>query len=164
MLFAIGTFLPAAAFAVSVQVYPTITNAHGGTKFAKDLTVCIDQGSFHRCEAGVPTFQLPTDETYAVSAVEMSGYAYTLDAGCSGVPAVEKIVCNIAWSDGAPIVQPAPQPVVAPVVGITAPVIPFDVTGVEMTQEERIAELQKQIIELYKILIALLQKRLAEAQ
>lgn len=147
-----------AALAATVQVYPTITSSHGGTKFAVDMTSCIAS----ECAQGVPTFTVPDGAAYAVTIQPAAGYSYTLDSNCSGV-AQGDIVCHVDYQDGAtiapPVAAPAPQP--APAASGTTIVIPDTISAPATEDQALIASLQMQIIELLKQLIVLLQAKLA---
>ena len=174
-LFLAFLLLPVIASAGSVQVYPYITNAHGGTKYACDIkTEIVFNGAVLDSQKCVPTYQLPTTGAYEVRFSPPAGYSYTASDKCSGtLSETDAVQCEVWYADGAPIVEtPAPvvviQPVVSAVQDIAVPTLPVSVvvTSIEasttpMTYAEQIASLQAQIIELYKILIALLSQKLA---
>lgn len=105
--------LPFAASAATVQVYPTITNSHGGTKFAADMTACITHDGTTDCAQSVPTFTVPDGSAYEVTIQPAAGYSYGLDSACSGV-AQGDIICNVSYTDGAPIVTPPAAPTPTP--------------------------------------------------
>jgi hypothetical protein len=173
ILLAIGFVVPVSAFADAlVQVYPTVTNAHGGTLFGPTLSTTIIYGSGQtQDQTGVPTYDLGSGPvTYTVTADSFSGYSAALDQGCSGtVQEGQTIVCNVSWSDGAPVVSThAPQPApAAPASSIpsttgTTIVIP-DASQASSTSDEQsqIAALQAEIVHLLQQLVTLLQARIA---
>ena len=177
ILIALLVFLPLSVSAESVQIYPTITNAHGGTKSAVDITVCWEINGVRSCNTSVPTFNAPVGSPWLVVPTPPSGYSAATRGACEGTSQSEaNVICTVNYSDGAPIIVPLPappQPVITPINDIAIPSLPTPVvTGApviegvtpEMTRDEQIASLQAQIIELYKLIIALLQKRIAEIQ
>lgn len=140
VMFAAGVLLPATVMAATVQVVPTITNAHGGNKIAKDITVCIEYGNTSDCAQGVPTFTVPDGSNYTVKFQPPTGYNYTTDFDCNGV-AQGDIKCHVDYEDGTPIDKvsnvlpligtdtipaPTPQPqvaqLVAPQISLPTPV------------------------------------------
>lgn len=158
----IGTMLPVSVFAASVQVYPTITNAYGGTADYRALNSCVtDSSGAQQCAAGVPTFTIPSG-TYSVSVTPPLGYSYVLGSTCSGtVAADDSVQCDVKYNDGAPIVLTAAPSATGSVQ--TAPIVSA-VSAIDavpiVDQAAQIAELQRQVAELYKILVALLMQRL----
>lgn len=174
--FAWATFVRAA----EITIYPTITNSHGGTMFAKDISVCWNVDGAQSCATGVPSFSVPTGASYSVLPTPPSGYAAVLDITpgqdhCSGVLTTldgdGPFTCGVSYTDGAPILPPAPVVLPAPVIAspsigsigpIAVPVAPEPVLASStLSEAEQIQILQAQIIELYKILIALLTQKLA---
>ncbi len=105
---------PALALAGSVQVYPTITNAHGGTATAAQMRSCITYGAENVCSYSVPTFEIPDGTSYSISVQAPSGYSSLLGANCAGVMA-GSVVCEVTYNDGAPIAVPLQAPLSAPV-------------------------------------------------
>lgn len=179
-----AVFAPRNAEAASITVYPTITNAHGGTAIARDMSVCITIDGAQECvsDNAVPVFEVASSSSYQVGVTAVPGYSYSLGNNCSGIAGPDARTCNVDYADGAPIPKPAaPTPVqaaIVPAVTLPASVVP-DVsvggatpavdpipgetatTSVNADVAAQIASLQAQIIELYKILIALLAQRLA---
>lgn len=165
---------PALAFAGGqVQVYPTITNAHGGTKFAADIYTRIVAGSYTDQQTGVPTYEIPAGQ-YEVQFFPPAGYSYSAGADCTGIVNDGELkVCQVSYSDGASTAQtppPAPQP--APTVETPTPSpsptvnVPTDVvvSGVSSEEAAQIKALQEQILQLLLQLVDLLTKRLNQLQ
>lgn len=157
--------------AATVQVYPHITNAHGGTKYAKDIKTSIKAGAFSDSQYGVPTYWVP-EGSYEVTFSPPAGYSETHDSNCSGTitEVNSHVVCTVYYKDGAPIPPPVevgPLPTgTVPVVTLPTPIVPISGTTTSSsttgpTEAEQIQALQVQIMELYKILIALLSQKLA---
>lgn len=169
------TGAPVLAFADGqVQVYPEITNSHGGTKFARDIYTRIVAGSYTDQQTGVPTYSIPAGP-YEVQFFPPAGYSYSAGIDCTGtVNDGELKVCHVSYSDGAPDVQtppPAPQPAPTvetptPSAGTTVNIPSSDVVGSSVSSEEaaQIKALQEQILQLLLQLIDLLTKRLNELQ
>lgn len=150
------------ASAATVLVYPYITNSHGGTANYTNLRSCVTQNGSTQCEDGIPKFSLVAGD-YQVSANDPIGYTHSLGAGCSGTLAgSEDVQCDVNYSDGAPVqvfYAPAPVPATVPQVTQTQGITYTAGTTDSTTQAEQIAQLQAQIVELYKILIMLLQQK-----
>lgn len=172
------------ASAASITVYPTITNAHGGNAIARDMGVCITIDGARQCvsDNAVPVFEVASSSAYEVGVVPVPGYSYALGNNCSGIAiGTTSVTCSVDYQDGAPIPKPAPAPVLTPVsaptIMLPASVVPDIVAGgagvpvgdvatssASADVAAQIASLQAQIIELYKILIALLAQKLAVIQ
>lgn len=127
LLLLLGSYSPVFASG-SVLVYPTVTNAHGGTKFANDLSTRIDYefGSF--TQSGVPTYSVTG--SYTVTPILVSGYSASLRGDCNTTIADgESKTCYVDWQDGAPIIEPAPvveapPTYIPPAVGAEVPTEP----------------------------------------
>lgn len=173
-ILAIGAMAPVAAFAdAQVQVYPIITNAYGGTRFANDLSTTITYGQeLTQDSSGVPTYDLGAGTVdYKVTADSFAGYAATLDAGCAGTAQDGQVtVCTISWTDGAPVAStPAPQPAAAapssslPAAPQSSTIIALPSASVSdegiTDQQAQIAALQQEIIQLLQELVMLLQAK-----
>lgn len=175
ILLTIGILVPAAAFAdAQVEVYPLVTNSHGGTLFGSQLSATITYESGQtQDQSGVPTYDLGTGPVdYAVTADSFAGYSAALDSGCSGtVLEGSTTVCTISWSDGAPVASTtAPQPAAAtpslspPATPSSSTTIVFpDASQVSTSTDDQaqIAALQQEIIQLLQELVALLQAKIA---
>lgn len=185
-------FVANRAGAAEIQVYPYITATHGGQTFANDITVCLQvSGGDPACGTGVPSFFVPAGSEYQVITHAPTGYSAALgDTNCSGTATDQDATCNVYYADGAPIVPPAPvapviiiqqlpapvsEPVAPSVAPITSGAVPdvsvpvfepvaTDTPGTADSNAAQITELQAQIIQLYKILIALLSQKLATLQ
>lgn len=169
----IAFLLPVAAFANTVEVYPTIHNSHGGTASAADITVCATVDGQQSCDTGVPNFDAPIGSTYHVSVTPPSGYSYSTHGDCDGTVAGDdaSIICFVDYSDGAKVIPVASQPVVAPTpmsepVAAPAPSIESGVAQIASSTEDTpdIAALRAELVSLLKQLIALLQAQLATQQ
>jgi len=152
-------FLALPASAATVQIASQTTNSHGGGKSGIDMKTKIVAGVFSDSQYGGATYWVPVGP-YKVTFYPPAGYSETHDSGCEGV--VEDpndfFTCRVFYQDGAPIAEP---PTIAPAV-VPVVTVPQDITASTVSSEaEQIAALQKQILELYKILIALLSQKLA---
>lgn len=94
--------LPLTSLAATVQVYPTMTNAYGGTKHASDIytEIYVDDiliGS----EYGVPTYEIPAGN-YEVRFFPPVGYEALVIGGCTDyIDEDSYYVCNVHYKDGA---------------------------------------------------------------
>ena len=135
---------PSFALANSVQIYPTIMNAHGGTLSAADITVCWRVNGFKSCSKGVPTFEAPVGSTYEVVISPPQRYSYITRGECKGTVAGNEasVVCFVDYKDGAPAVE-QPVPVLqspAPSVGgeVDDPVLQVPKSGLTSKQVDAI--------------------------
>lgn len=103
-------FYATQADAATVEVYPTIQNAHGGTSNSTDLYSCLASDSGQQCAEGVPTFQFGGGE-YSISVTAPTGYSYALGENCTGTLGPDdNVICQVGYADGykAPRVVPTP--------------------------------------------------------
>lgn len=180
---------PYYAHAATVQVYPSMSQQNAGrhpyVSGSIDIKTRIVQGSWSDTQYGVPTYTLPSAGHYQVQFYPPQGFTYTTNGKCGGeIAADEHIVCEVDYEDGEPIAHSnvlphMPKPEEKPTNNVVQTTmaeavipdikLPQEVTiaassisaPVADTEAQQIAELQKQIIELYKILIALLSQKLA---
>lgn len=171
LLIAIVAFsLPALAFANQVEVYPTITNAHGGIKSAADITVCGTVNGLQDCETGVPYFSAPVGSIYHITVNPPAGYSFTTHGDCDGTVAGDdaSMTCFVDYADGAPIVDQT-QTTSVPVLHVatqSAPTLESGITQIISTTTDEGAKdaLRLQIIDLLKQIIALLTQQIAQAK
>lgn len=108
------------ASAATLEIYPSITNAHGGSANSTNLRSCLESHGVTQCDAGVPTFTFPGGD-YSVSVTPPPGYSFTLSGDCEGTVTDEaSLQCNVTYKDDQPIASP-PPPASAGTVGPIQP-------------------------------------------
>ncbi len=158
--------LPAMASAHSLEIYPTIHNSHGGTKYSSDITVytTIQGVQFH--DTGVPIYDVPPGGTYDIEVMPPVGYSDTLSGDCSGIAdnTDTALQCNVDYYDGAPIADNQAAP--APVFAVSAPqTIESNIANLSTTtNSDDLQALRATIIGLLEQIINLLTQQLATAQ
>lgn len=169
LLIVIGLLMiPGMASAAKLTVTNSVTTTHGGTFDFDHWKPCVTQDSGTTCSgvSGAMQFDVAVG-SYTATVPDQIGYSVT-SSSCSGtiVTPDDNVTCMFTYVDGAPVqIAAAPAPVAAqytqPQIAGTIPVqqaVQTTITNTP-TEAEQIAQLQAQILELYKILIQLLQQK-----